>query len=153
MIASSNTYEEIYQILFCMDKYTVMKIPENILKDIISKRNKQYITRIDIRDIFNKDNMSEEAFNYLCWLDFEFWMTDEKKKELGKECRIKQIREEEQKRKKYNPDDIFSKKKKDVNIEENQNSSIEENMAMIEVKKQNIIVRTIEKIKILLRKR
>ena len=40
-MVSSNTYEEIYEILSYMNKSTVMKVPENILKNISEKRNKR----------------------------------------------------------------------------------------------------------------
>lgn len=48
---SSNTYEELYEILSYMDKVTVMKIPENILINIKNKRNINFKTKIDKNDI------------------------------------------------------------------------------------------------------
>ena len=40
---SGETYEELYEILGQMDKVTVMKIPDDILNNINSKRNKDFI--------------------------------------------------------------------------------------------------------------
>ena len=37
---TANDYQEVYKILSLMDKLTVMKIPEEILKNINKKRNR-----------------------------------------------------------------------------------------------------------------
>lgn len=50
---SAEDYEEIYEILSCMDKMVVMKIPIEILNIINVKRNKEYVSKIDKNDLFN----------------------------------------------------------------------------------------------------
>ena len=81
---SPNTFEEVYEILSYMDKLTVMKIPENKLITINKKRNRDFKTKIDKKDIFNRNNMSQEAFDLLFYLDYNYWMDEEKKKKLRK---------------------------------------------------------------------
>lgn len=54
---SSNTYEEVYEVLSYMDKITVMKIPDFILKKIKDNRNVDYKTKINKNDIFNEQNL------------------------------------------------------------------------------------------------
>lgn len=78
-------YEELFEILKCMDKMTVMKIPEDVLNYIINNRNKNFHTRIDKNDIFNEQNVSKETVDLLCWLDYKYWMnSDEKLKIMTK---------------------------------------------------------------------
>ena len=61
-----------------------MKIPENKLITINKKRNRDFKTKIDKKDIFNRNNMSQEAFDLLFYLDYNYWMDEEKKKKLRK---------------------------------------------------------------------
>lgn len=81
---SSNAYEEIYEILGYMDKITVMKIPDNILKNIKKRRNPNYKTKIEKDNIFDEKNISKEAVDILCWLDYTYWMSKERKLEIDR---------------------------------------------------------------------
>lgn len=113
---SENTYQELYEILSLMDKATVMKVPIDILNTIKEQRNTKYQTRINKKDIFNENNVNKETIDLLCYLDYHYWMSEDKKAEVD---RIKQqmIQDEEQeKRKKYSPDDIFKNIKEDKGI-------------------------------------
>lgn len=81
---SGETYEELYEILGQMDKLTVMKIPEDILNNINSKRNKDFKTKIDKYDLFNEGNIRKETVDLLCWLDYNYWMGNERKEKVKK---------------------------------------------------------------------
>lgn len=107
---SPNAYEEVYEILGFMDKLTVMKIPKEILENIDKRRNLKYQSKIDKNDIFNKQNMSDEALELLCYIDYNYWMDESKKVETNKILREREIEIEQEKRKKYNPDNIFKNK-------------------------------------------
>ena len=92
-----------------MDKLTVMKIPEEILKNINKKRNKEYVTRIDKNDIFNEQNVSKTAMDLICYFEYNYWMDDNKKREIER-LHKKRIQEMEvEKSKKYNYNNLFSK--------------------------------------------
>ena len=109
---SSNTYEEVYEILSYMDKVTVMKIPEEILNIIKTKRNINFKTKINKCDIFNEENVSKEAIDFICWLDYKYWLDQNRKSEIDK-INIDRIKKsEEEKRKIYNPNNIFENKEK-----------------------------------------
>lgn len=103
---SGNTYEELYEVLRYMDKPTVMKIPESILRNILEKRNKEFKTRIDKNDLFTEENMSKEAVDILCWLEYKFWMSEENKKEIDK---IKNRKLKEMENKNYDLNNLFKK--------------------------------------------
>ena len=106
---SSDTYEELYEILSLMDKSTVMKIPEEILNTIAEKRNSKYESRIDKNDLFNKNNMREETLDVLCYIDYHYWMDKSKKRELDELTRQNEWRKEQEKKDKYNSDLLFKK--------------------------------------------
>lgn len=107
---SSDSYEEVYEILSYMDKATVMKIPEDILSFINNHRNVDFKTRINKNDIFNEQNVSSETIDLLCWLDYNYWMNKEKKMQIDKINRLKFQKDEEEKNKKYNPNNLFKKR-------------------------------------------
>lgn len=105
---SGNTYEEVYEILSYMDKMTVMKIPKDILNNIKELRNTEFKTRINKDDIFNQQNVSKEAIDILCWIDFNYWMNSSQKNEIEKwNYRKKVLGEKRQNN--YNYNDMFKK--------------------------------------------
>ena len=137
---SSNTYKEVYEILSYMDKITVMKIPESILNRIREQRNINFQTRIDKEDIFNEENVSQETIDFLCWLNYKYWLNEEQKKEIDRIKLDKYKELEEYKKKTYNDDDIFKNK------QIKKNSDIQE-IAISDCQEKNFIRRIFNKIK------
>ena len=127
---SSNTYEEVYEILSYMDKITIMRVPEEILNTIKNKRNVNFKTRIDKNDIFNEENISKEAIDFLCWIDYKYWMDENRKTKIDQIKFDKIRRYEEEKREKYATDNLFKKQDKVKNTEEVKT----EEVAMVEYK-------------------
>ena len=70
---TSKTYKEVYEILSYMDKVTVMKIPMDILQTIKKKKDNEYITKIDKKDIFNEKNVNRETIDLLCYFYKYYW--------------------------------------------------------------------------------
>ncbi len=137
---SSNTYKEVYEILSYMDKLTVMKIPEAILNRIKEQRNTSFQTRIDKDDIFNEENVSQETIDFLCWLNYKYWLNEEQRKEIDRIKLDKYKELEEYKKKTYNDDDIFNSK------QIKKNSDIQE-IANLDCQEKNFIRRIFDKIK------
>ena len=132
-MVSSNTYEEIYEILSYMNKSTVMKVPENILKNISEKRNKNFKTKIDKNDLFNEENASKEAIDILCWIEYKFWMDNGRKNEIDR-IKISKLTDiEKEKYEKYNPDNIFRNQDKNYSID-----IVENNQELSLIKTDNI---------------
>ena len=137
---SGDVYEEVYEVLMCMNDAAVNKIPKDIFNNIKEKRNIHFYTKINKKDIFNKNNISKEAMDFLCYLDYNYWMNDENKKKVRDINSQRKLAEEEEKLKKYNPDNIF-KNRNDVVKNEESNTSI------IELKKEGFFKKIINKIK------
>ena len=70
---SSKTYKELFEILGCMDKMTVMKIPMDVLQTIKNNKDSNYKTRIDRKDLFNEQNVSSETIDMLCYFYKNYW--------------------------------------------------------------------------------
>lgn len=79
---NADTYSEVYEILSCMNKSIVMKVPFEILQVIKENRNMDYTSKINKDDLFNLDNISKDTVNVLAWLDVNYWISNEKKENL-----------------------------------------------------------------------
>lgn len=79
---NANTYSEVYEILSCMNKSIVMKVPFEILQVIKENRSMDYTSKIDKDDLFNLNNISKDTVNVLAWLDVNYWISNEKKENL-----------------------------------------------------------------------
>ena len=121
---SANTYEELYEILSLMDKMTVMKVPIDILNTIKEHRNSEYQTKIDKNDIFNENNVDKETIDFLCYLDYHYWMDADKKAKVD-EIRKQMMQEEEKKKiEQYNPNDLFKKVEKEKIVKNSSSTSL-----------------------------
>lgn len=141
---SSNTYEEVYEILSLMDKLTVMKIPEETLKIINEKRNPEYKTKIDKNDIFNEKNVSKETIDLLCYFDYHYWMDENRKNEVDRIHKLKIQEIEKEKMKKYNPNDVF--KSKQNNSMTSSTERTKEDLEIVKYKEQKWYQKLFEKI-------
>ncbi len=88
MVDDSVMYAEVYDILSCMNKKEVMRIPLNIINLIKQEKSKTYKTKVNKNDLFNPDNVDQRTINLLTWLMINY-MADEDEKnkfiKLGKE--------------------------------------------------------------------
>lgn len=133
-----DVYEELYEVLSNMDKVTVMKIPEEILNKIITQRNTSFKTSIDEEDLFNEDNISKETMDLLCWIDYNYWASPERKKEVDDIKKREQLSKDEN----FDAHSIFEKNDmRPSNVESIDNVSQE----LIE-KRENSIISIIKNI-------
>ena len=139
---SSNAYEEVYEVLSYMDKVTVMQIPENVLNKIKENRNTDFKTNIDKDDIFNEQNISKEALDLLCWLDYNYWADEEKKAQIDKINNENNLLKEKEKEDKFNPDNLFK-----VSADQNVESDTTESKKSLTKQKESIFTKIINKIK------
>ena len=136
---SADIYEELYEILSLMDKVTVMKVPIDILNTIKEQRNPEYQTNIDKTDIFNENNVKKETIDLLCYLDYHYWMDENKKSEVDRIRRQRFQEEEKKKLEQYNPNDLFKKVEKQKMPENNNSTALIEYKESIFEKFKNFI--------------
>ena len=136
---SANTYSEVFEVLSNMDKSIVMKIPLEILEIIKNNRNLDYVSKIDKNDLFNLNNLSEDAINVLAWLDVNYWITDEKKEKINEYL-------------KNNNEKVRFDGFPKFNQEKNANNKTVIEDVQVKIYKENIIVKIINGIKKLFNK-
>ena len=135
-------YSEVYEILMCLGKRFIEKIPHKLMNLIKEEKLDSYNPKYDLSLPLEEQNIKEETIDMIALFYLNYWCESEE----GKQEFIKVLQENEdmyqkQLNKEYNTDKLFKNKK----IE----SKEYEEMQLIEYKK-NIFKRIIDKIKIIL---
>lgn len=144
-----NAFAEVYEIISFLDDEDYNKIPQDVISVIEQNRNLDYEYEMnDEVDIFSQPMLPETKailFNFFR----DYWATDIQKDKIFKMQREELEKLEREKQLKYGVDNIFKKNNEqpdDTNSTlENDNSN--QSTAIIEVKKQNIFIRILNKIK------
>ena len=139
-------YTEVLEILKYMPTYDVNKIPKELIETFKNKKDNNYTFTIDEDQDFSKLKILNETEAIMVNIFRDYWASPEQYAKIrAKQQYDMQIMEEE-KKKKYNVDNIF-KDRKERNIEYTNN-----NVQMIEYK-ESILKRIIIKIKNLFTKK
>lgn len=151
MVLNKIACTEVFEILSYMNRETVMKIPFEILSIIKENRNINYVSKIDKNDMFNPNNLSEDAISILSWLDLEYLASNESKEEKLKIYQENEELYQQKLKEKYNADKIF-KNYEQYDYKLNDEMCNEQNNKIIKYKN-NIFFRIYKKIRTLLFKR
>lgn len=110
-------YTEVIEILKYFPLEYIKKIPSEKLKVFFKYRDENYEYKVDENKAFKSQNMMEETKAILYILFEDYLATEEQKEKLKQKENeaLKQI--EEEKRRIYNPDNLF-KNKKETETEE-----------------------------------
>ena len=141
----SKAYKEVIEILNFVPQESVNKIPQTMLDTFKAKMDNNYDFKVDINKSFEEQEILEETKAILANIFRDYWATPYQKERIEAKERYDRQKIEEEKRAKYNPDDIFNKRNK-LNLEE----KIEENNTNnlpIEVKKEKFYEKLIKLIK------
>ena len=120
-------YAELYEILMYIPIEKIKKIPKVIINQIDNNKDKNYNLKFDINKSLDEQNISEQTKLFLAILFENYWATDEQRNIINLKEKQYRIKNEKEKRNKYNPDNIF--KNKDIKIENSEKS-----VAMVEYK-------------------
>ncbi len=124
-------YKQVIEILKYAPQEIVDKIPQKMIKTFKTNMDDKYDFKIDISKSFEEQDVLEETKAILTNIFRDYWATPEQKERiLEKEKNDREI-EENLKREKYNPDDLFKKKQKVIQ----QNEEIQSNFP-VEIKKE-----------------
>lgn len=88
------------------------KIPKELIKGLEEYKSQDYYFHMDYSKTLKEQKISDLTKAMLNVLYKEYLASEEKKIKLLQEEKIEYIRQEELKRQKYNPDDIFKKESK-----------------------------------------
>ena len=136
-------YVEVLEILSQMEQKYVDMIPKKILDLFYEEKDKDYKANINPNISLTEQNLQRKTLVLLAMLNLNYWCKNETEKQAMLQMYADNDKKiEAEKRKKYNTDNLF--KKKEEIVEDNKNH--QENVQLIEYKKQNIIVKIINKI-------
>ena len=136
-----SAYAEVLEILNFVSEEYLSNIPEEIIDFFHKESKKDYQYTVTEFDSFENQEMLYETRVILSVLYRDYFASDEERKEILQEDNLQMQIIEEEKRKKYNVDNIFNNVKKE-NITENNESNVP-----VQIKKKNFITILIDKIK------
>lgn len=101
-------YKEILELLKYMPKEDVEKIPKEMIYTFKIKMDAEHKFEIDTKKPLEKQDFMEETKDILANMFRDYWATPKQREKILEKERIEKQRLEEEKRKKYNPDNIFN---------------------------------------------
>lgn len=108
-------YVEVYSILNLLGKDYIEKIPKSLYSLIEEKSGKKIDPKYKNLADLNPNNVEKSAISMIALIHLNYWCdTESEKNELKNIFLENQRRNEEEKRKKYNPDNIFKKDENDI---------------------------------------
>lgn len=116
----AKAYTEVLEIISHFPKEEFSKIPLEKIEYYQKNMDKDYQFTINPKIDLSKQNISKEANAIIITLFRDYYATEEQKNKINEILKLNQITEENAKRKKYNPDDIF--KNRETKDKENENS-------------------------------
>lgn len=137
----AKAYKEVIEILNFVPKESVDKIPETMLEVFKTKMDKDWGFKVDINKSFDEQNLLDETKAIFANIFRDYWATPYQKERIEAKERYDRQKIEEEKKNKYNPDDIFKKKQLTKEIENTENYA---EKLPIEVKKENFYQRIIK---------
>lgn len=137
----AKAYKEVIEILNFVPKESVDKIPETMLEVFKTKMDKDWDFKVDINKSFDEQNLLDETKAIFANIFRDYWATPYQKERIEAKERYDRQKIEEEKKNKYNSDDIFKKKQLTKEIENTENYA---EKLPIEVKKENFYQRIIK---------
>lgn len=106
---------EVDEILNYLSADDLNKIPEDVRQIIKENKDRDYIWNYDTSKSLKEQDVSSETISILSYLNMEYLLNDKQKDLMQKIYETADARIEEEKRKKYSPNDIFSSNQNDIN--------------------------------------
>ena len=143
-------YKEVLEVLKYVPQESVDKIPEEMRNMFKIKMDETWNFEVDINKPFEEQELLEETKAIFANIFRDYWATPYQKERIEAQEKYELEKIEEEKRKIYNPDDIFKKNK--VQKDEEEPKEYENNLP-VEVKKENFFKRLIRFITSFLKKK
>lgn len=134
---TKQVFSEVYDIIYNMEIYN--EIPKSFIELIDNNRDKQYKVNIDYKKNINEQELQKGTRVILSLIYSDYLCSEEERKILIQKDKEALEKIEEEKREKYNYDNIFKNKKSfEVN---------EKNVAIVEYKEPSFIRKILDRIK------
>lgn len=138
-----NAYQEAYTILQELDEEEYSKIPPEVIQALKENRNEEYYYEVDEDTELKYQPMLPETRAIIFNIFRNYLATPEQKEKIKRMIAEERAKSEIKKKKQYNTENIF----KTNTQAQTQVTSVKETEALVEVKKEGVFKRFIEKIK------
>lgn len=112
MIDYEKRFVEVDEIIKNMPKEEIEKIPNDLISVIRKNKAPNYIWKYDKRKKLLDQNLSKDTIAILSYINTEFVLENEQRILMRNIHYFNEMKKEELKRKKFNPEDIFRSYKK-----------------------------------------
>ena len=147
----SQVLSEVYQIIEYMEPELKEKIPEKLINQIAEKRDKDYVFKYDTTKSLLDQDMYDESKHLISAIYINYVCDDEEKREILNICSENDKKYEEELRKKYDVNNLFSSNKSSESEEKIEEYG--ENISkLIEQKEKGLFAKIWDKIKALFNK-
>lgn len=113
----SKAYKEVMEILKFVPKESVDKIPQTMIDTFKAKMDNEYDFKVDINKSFEEQDLLEETKAIFANIFRDYWATPYQKEIIEEKEKYDLEKLEEEKREKYNPDNIFKNKLEETVVE------------------------------------
>lgn len=141
-IEYANAYTEVLEILKYIPSAEYQKIPENKIMLLEENANYDHLFFYNPLQTLDEQNVSRIAKSIIAIFFRDYWASDSQKEKIIKFQKNVRQKLEEEKREKYNPNQIFKSKIETQNISERENSK-----EIMVIKEENLISKILNKIK------
>lgn len=138
-------YKEVIEILNYVPKESIDKIPETMLEVFQTKMDKNWDFKVDINKSFEEQDLLDETKAIFANIFRDYWATPYQKERIEAKEKYDRQKIEEEKEEKYNPNDLFKKKK--IETDEESEKTEEISNLPIEVKKEKFYEKIINFLK------
>ncbi len=135
-------YKEVIEILNFVPKESVEKIPDSILKTFKAKMDTTWNFKVDINKEFEEQNLLEETKAILANIFRDYWATPYQKERIKAKEDYDRQKIEEDKKIKYDSNDIFSRR--DIKNTKNDEQNNENTNLPMEIKKEKFFEKIIK---------
>ncbi|MGN1330151.1 MAG: hypothetical protein ACI4VN_02290 [Clostridia bacterium] len=137
----AKAYKEVLEIISQFPNEEYKKIPREKIQFYKNNVDRDYEFEIDPEIDLEKQKISQEANAIIISLYRDYFITDEQRKRLDIVLKQNQAKKEEQKREKYNPEDIFKRNNKNDDKNANKVEPEDKGMQLIEYKKESFFTK------------
>lgn len=113
-IKYANAYSEVLEILKYVSKEDYEKIPNSKIELFETNHNKEYVFKYDPNKTLDEQNVSKTAKAIIAILFRDYWATEIQKEKIINKQNYDRMKLEEEKRTRYNSDNLFKNKEKKV---------------------------------------
>lgn len=130
-IEYANAYSEVLEILRYISKEDYEKIPNSKIELFETNHNKDYKFKYNPNKTLDEQNVSKIAKSIIAILFRDYWATEIQKEKIIKKQNYDRMKLEQEKRDRYNPDNLFENSEKNVIMN---NTNNVEKLDLVEVK-------------------